>query len=273
MSNTSLDYCCVSHIGKRPNHEDNFLLSNGRYILPAEQALLSPKECIRCADHSSAAMQIFAVSDGMGGHNAGETASLICVSKLAKTVENIQNCSHINDAVILCQRTISAINDEVCKISRANIETKDMGATLVLQIFCEDKISILNLGDSRAYFFDGMTLSQITKDNTEGQRMLDLNLLTEKEISSFPARKNVNRYIGYDRENFVLKADEYTFDKMQGIYLLCSDGLSDALSESGICEVLKRKQSIETTCKTLVECAASKQNADNITAILISTKE
>lgn len=69
--------------------------------------------------------------------------------------------------------------------------------------------AILSTDDSRAYFFSNDTLIQITMDHTEGQCMLDLGLLTRKELPGFHARKNLNRYIGYDQNGYILRADEY----------------------------------------------------------------
>ena len=145
-----------------------------------------------------------------------------------------------------------------------------MGTTLVLCIIYDNNCAILNIGDSRAYYFNNSTLVQITKDNTEGQRMIDLGILTRKELINFPARKNLSRYIGYNQKNFVLQADEYTLVLDKGIILLCSDGVSDFLLEGQITNILQSKQDFLTIGKQLIEQAVVSKNADNATAILIS---
>jgi len=262
---------CLSHIGGRTNHEDNFLF-NGRFITPSEQKEMTRKRSIHYAESTSANVRFFAVSDGMGGHNAGETASLICVNKLAELEKTVQNCCSVRDVVSLCQNTIGEINAEVCALSRSDRDKRDMGATLVLLIICSNEYAVLNLGDSRAYFFDGEALTQITKDNTEGQRMLDLNLLSKEELRTFPDRKNVTRYIGYGEQGFILKADEYYLSGSDGLFLLCSDGLTDALSDAEISDILCKENNLETAIQILVERAAITPNADNITVVLISTK-
>ncbi|MGN0422614.1 MAG: PP2C family protein-serine/threonine phosphatase, partial [Lachnospiraceae bacterium] len=128
---------------------------------------------------------------------------------------------------------------------------------------------VLNIGDSRAYHFNNEALIQITKDHTEGQRMLDLGLLTRKELSGFPARKNLNRYIGYGQSGYVLRADEYYPVLEDGIILLCSDGISDFLSDTRISEILCSENNLEIAGKQLINEAVSSHNADNATAILI----
>ena len=198
---------CYSHIGKRLNHEDNFLIS-GKYITPSVQRHMADGELLVVKGDASSKIQLFAISDGMGGHQAGEVASYICVKYLAEVEKKIQNCVSLKDAVKILQLTIAQINDHVCQESVDNKALRDMGATLVVFLVFGTEYAVLNIGDSRAYYFDG-ELTQLTIDNTEGQRMVDLGILTKKEVLNFSARKNLNRYIGFSQRDFVLKADEY----------------------------------------------------------------
>ena len=99
--------------------------------------------------------------------------------------------------------------------------------------------------------------------------MLYLGLLTRKELSGFPARKNLNRYIGYGQSGYVLRADEYYPVLEDGIILLCSDGISDFLSDTRISEILCSENNLEIAGKQLINEAVSSHNADNATAILI----
>jgi protein phosphatase len=114
-----------------------------------------------------------------------------------------------------------------------------MGATLVVFAVCGTNCAVLNIGDSRAYICSGGILTQITKDNTEGQRMLDLGILSRKELLDFPARKNLNRYLGYGSNGFILQADVY-YPQIgaDDTIMLCSDGVTDSLTDSNIREIL-----------------------------------
>lgn len=259
---------CFSHIGKRPNHEDNFFL-DGLYLPSDVQNQMGERHCYFISNTVSSRVQLFAVSDGMGGHNAGEVASRICVEKLAAAYKELQKSNSIKEAVAYLQTTIAKINDTVCNMSRKRPELNGMGATLVLLLAYKDEYALLNVGDSRAYHFSDTTITQITKDHTEGQRMLDLGLLTRKELSGFPARKNLNRYIGYDQNGYVLQADEYYPVLENGVVLLCSDGISDFLSNAQISEILSTASNLEIAGMQLVNEAVSVPNADNATAILI----
>lgn len=268
MSANNPTAVCISHIGKRINHEDNFFI-NGIYLTSDLQKQMSDIHQRLISESSAPRVYIYAISDGMGGHNAGEVASRICVEKLAILEKEIQHCFSVRDAVSIIQTGISEINSTICQESRHSDELKGMGATLVMLVGCGTEYAILNIGDSRAYYFNGKTLVQITKDHTEGQRLLDLGLLTRKELLAFPARKNLSRYVGYSQAGFVLQADEYYPDFGNGVLLLCSDGISDGLSDSQIENILCTEKNLEHASKRLVDEAVAAPNADNATAILI----
>ena len=280
---------CISHIGGRPNHEDNFLFG-GEYITPDEQKEMGEKQLVCRTEDTAANVRFFAVCDGMGGHSAGEIASHICVARLAELeaatklpkgfIQNmfmrlcaVPNRGNIKEVVALCQKTISDINDEICAKGREIPAFRGMGATLVLLVMRGSECAVLNIGDSRAYFFDGANLAQITKDHTVGQRMLDLNILTHEELMNFPDSKNLNRYIGFDEPGFRLEADEYFIDAGNGFIMLCSDGVSDSLTDAEIEEYLRTESNVEAAARNIIEQAVAKQDSDNATVIIVSTGE
>lgn len=242
---------------------------NGLYLTSDMQKQMVNNHCYFCRYSIESKVCLFAVSDGMGGHNAGEIASQICVEKLAEAKKELQRYTSIKNAVAYLQTVIIEINNTVCNLSSKYEELKGMGATLVLLLIYGTEYAILNIGDSRAYYFNNHALIQLTKDHTEGQRMLDLGLLTRKELSSFPARKNLNRYIGRDQQGYILQADEYYPILQNGVVLLCSDGVSDFISGTKISETLCSENDLEIAGKRLIREAVESQNADNATAIMI----
>ena len=268
MNNETYSAICFSHIGNRTTHEDNLLI-NGKYLSSDMQKQMSDNHCCFLSDSETSNVRLYAVSDGMGGHNAGEIASHICVEKLSAALMELQPCSSIMDIVAYLQAVIAEINKMVCDLSRKYDDLKGMGATLVLLVLCENECAILNIGDSRAYHFADDKLIQITKDNTEGQRMLDLGLLTRKELIGFPARKNLNRYIGFSQNGYILQADEYYPILDDGILILCSDGVSDFVSESRIAEILNSQKKLDVAGKQIIDEAVATQNSDNATIILV----
>lgn len=268
MNNKRSAPVCYSHIGQRTNHEDNFLI-NEFYLTHDLQKRMLDRKCYFVSDPVLSRVNLFAISDGMGGHQAGEVASRLCIEKLALAQKNLQSCHSIEEAVAYLQKMIMEINDNVCNLSCKQDELDGMGATLVVAVNYGMEYAILNLGDSRAYHFSNGKLIQITKDHTEGQRMLDLGLLTRKELSGFPARKNLNRYVGYSQSGYVLQADEYYPNLESGVLLLCSDGISDFISDARISEILRVEHDLRVAGKLLIEEAVSLNNADNATIILI----
>lgn len=259
---------CCAHIGKRQKYEDDFLF-NGIYLTSDMQNQISDNFDYFISNGNIPDVGLFAISDGMGGHNAGEVASRICVEKLMKIEKNIKQYNSVEDAVSFLQTVICEINDLICELSHKYSELKGMGTTLILLLIFREEYAVLNIGDSRAYHFDNGTLTQISKDHTEGQRMLDLGLLTRKELLDFPARKYLNRYIGFDQKGYVLQADEYYPVYNRGIILLCSDGISDFISESRIAEILCMESDIEIAGKQIIGEVVKAHNADNATLIIV----
>lgn len=110
----------------------------------------------------------------MGGHNAGEVASRICVEKLALAQKELQRHDSIKSAVAYLQTVIAEINNTVCNLSHTQDEFKGMGATLVLFVICGADYAILNIGDSRAYHLTMMHSFKSQKIIPKGSECLTL---------------------------------------------------------------------------------------------------
>ena len=258
---------CLTQIGQRTNHEDNFLFQ-GHYLTPALQTRMADRRPRLLQGIPTGRIQLFAISDGMGGHNAGEVASRLCMDQLAKSEKELEQCVSIHEVVARLQFEIAELNHTICTLSHHLPDCKGMGTTLVLLAICGSECAVLNIGDSRAYHFQGHTLRQITRDHTEGQRMLDLGLLSRKELVDFPARKNLNRYIGYDAPGYVLQAEVFYPTLQEGVLVLCSDGISDVLSEITMTEILAQTEDLVQAGKQCMEYASA-HGSDNATILLI----
>lgn len=260
---------CFSHIGGRANHEDNFLLGSGSLGAEQQRAMVQIRGLgFRFA--SSDRVQLFAVSDGMGGHNAGEVASRLVVTSLGQLNKELQATASLEEAVQILQQGIARINNEVKNAGLRSPECQGMGATLVVFLIHGTEMAVLNVGDSRAYLFDGKAVQQLTKDNTEGQRLLDLGLLTEAEVLKFPARKHLSRCMGHGQPGYVLSADVYRPQLKKGLILLCSDGISDAVTQAELTHIFTTETNLENAGKLILEKAVAHPKADNATLIIIS---
>lgn len=269
MINIKTQSICLTHIGERLNHEDNFLFASA-ILNEEQQKSLAQTKVFGLKTSSSDKVQLYAISDGMGGHNAGEVASRMVVNSLEQFNSEIKNTASIDDAVRVLQNAIARINDDVKNAGLRSSNCKGMGATLVVFLIHGTDFAVLNVGDSRAYMFDGETTVQITKDNTEGQRLLDLGLLNKEEVLKFPARKHLSRCMGYGQKGFVLTADVYKPHLNKGVIMLCSDGISDNLTDEEISQVLKNEKDLGKAGQMILEKSVAYPKADNATLILIS---
>ena len=261
-----------SHIGNsRKNHEDNYILSKGRFLSIRERKNLEKKRKVffRCLKWRKKDFLI-AVSDGMGGHLSGEVASLLTVKYLSDNIRKFLNNADNKETL---NADFAKLNKHITDFSKKHTECKNMGATLCGIICKNQKMIGFNIGDSRLYCFKDGKLNQISVDHTEGQRLLNLNLLSEEEVRCFPRRKHLYKYIG---ANVELTADIFDVEYDENaVFILCSDGLTDVLSDIEIESILNINNDFKTQGQALIDAAIKRNEGygDNITVVLIEFKE
>jgi protein phosphatase len=166
----------------------------------------------------------------------------------------------------LLMTSISAANINVYDVAKSNDELDGMGTTAVVAIIVKDVAHIINVGDSRAYILNDTGITQITKDHSLIQQMIDCGKLTEKEAKTHPHRNIITKAVGTHE---TIDADYFEWDMCEGdILLLCTDGLTNSLSDEEIYSVVKENQSSEFVDK-LVECANENGGSDNITVVAV----
>lgn len=258
-----------SHIGNsRNNHEDNYLLG-GEYLSFEQVNAMSVQRKLVTVSVVLPNDCCVAVSDGMGGYEGGEIASLMTVKYLSTNYDEVIEGTKKDKKNIVS--FITKLNNYVCSEAKKLAETASMGATLCGIVSLGDSIYCFNVGDSRLYKYSDRTLTQITVDNTEGQRLLDLGLLSADEVKDFPKKKAIYKYIGKATE---LIPDVYEIKKLSkgDLLLLCSDGLSDVLTREEIQDVLSKQNIVtEDKGKFLTEMAVERNMGagDNITLIIM----
>lgn len=260
----------ISHIGNsRDNQEDNYLVHREGY-LPSDVRDSMPKNRTPYCFQGKIEKGHFlvAVSDGMGGHACGEVASLITVDCLSNCYDEIINSIKLGEKALATQ--ISHINCAVSLKSKKENSCRGMGATLCGVVANEYELVGFNVGDSRLYQFRNDELKQLSTDHTEGQRLLKMQLLTKEEVKNFPRRKMLHKYIGYD-EDIVPDIFRITSAEQGTILMLCTDGLSDVMSDKEMKQVLNGKTNLGDKAMSLVNEAVSRNlgRGDNTTVILI----
>lgn len=264
--NKRIKVVAISDIGNsRSNNEDNLFLScdmQEKFII---------NECTESKLVVSSYLPdnfCCAVSDGMGGHEFGEIASLKVVEYLSiyydELIKGLYNKELIKDY-------ITKLNDQFCNFATRNKNYRNMGATLCGVVADGKNAFCFSVGDSRAYTFCSGKLKQITIDHTEGQRLFDLQLLTAEELKTFPNRKAIYKYIG---QKTTLVPDVFEIENYSSCsyILLCTDGLTDVLSDNEIQSILGSTDIDVNRKSQLLIDLALKRNlnvGDNITLILI----
>jgi len=213
---------------------------------------------------------LFIVSDGMGGAQAGELASKVVVEVLPgiiyKRIEKLKTPSPKSVGLSL-RNAIMALSGRLRERSADQIGLKGMGATVVLVLLRDGKAYIVNMGDSRAYLYREHRLKQLTEDHSIVGILLRHGDITPEEAKKHPARGRLSRYVGMEGEVYpdVRTLAVKTGDRL----LLCSDGLNNMLSDDEIALVLAEGSDPQSACEALVKAANSAGGADNITVIVV----
>jgi protein phosphatase len=227
-----MKYYGLSVKGRRENNEDSYLIERIRDFY------------------------VFAVADGLGGHEAGEIASKLAIIELKETLKRQEG-----DLKDLLVRAFKKANDEVFfqnKIRRTN-----MGTTSTACVVKGFRGIIANVGDSRAYVInDGVWH---TKDHSYVQELLDAKAITKEEAFEHPYRNIVTRVIGLDED---VEVDLYEVDLRGKVLLLSTDGLHDYVRDERIREIVLKFEPREA-CERLVEEALNSGSGDNITVIVV----
>lgn len=214
------------------------------------------------------------LADGMGGYNAGEVASgmataFICseLGRWLMTANDQTTDLDVRRAMDLC---VDNANRAIFNAANANPQYHGMGTTLVVGAFRAQRLLLGHIGDSRCYRWRAGRLTQLTRDHSLLQEQIDAGLITPEQ-AAFSGHKNlVTRAVGV--EDIVLLETHLHAVEPEDLYLMCSDGLSDMLSDSEIAAVLEAQGSISDAGHALVAAANEAGGRDNIAVILIAAQ-
>jgi serine/threonine protein phosphatase PrpC len=234
-----VESCGQSHVGLMRD------LNEDRYLVKSESGL-------------------FVVADGMGGHDAGEVASTSIVEHL----KSIGIPSSAPDLKARFEDRVVTANREIRAIASRNGST--IGSTVAALLAFERQYACIWVGDSRIYMLRNGKLSQLSRDHTEMQELLDRGLLTPEEAVAWPRRNVVTRAIG--------AVDDPAFDIAHGQiqpddkFLICSDGLTAHVTDDEIGSMLA-ETSVQEGCGDLIQLALERGGTDNVTVIIVQFRE
>ena len=248
--------CVESDIGlKREQNEDSFLI----------------------VDHSAINFNIqsyglmFALADGMGGHAGGEVASKMACQGLIdyysqKKVDNQATSDFYRDRSRLLRKIIHDIHERICEYGKKNSKYKDMGTTLSVLVLINNKALIAHIGDSRIYRMRRRCLEQLTEDHTLAEIFMQMGYLTPNDASTHPLRHVMTQVLGQQVEpifNRIMKI------RKGDIFVVCSDGLYDMVTDKEIRDILLNHPSLNDKCSRLVARALKRGGKDNITVMVV----
>ena len=236
---------------------------------------LSDKGCVRKMNQDSFEMHkldkntmLCAVCDGMGGAKSGNIASSLAVDVFVQEVVRSWSPNMDWDKVdLMLKSAVKLTNFTVYDQAKQFEEFEGMGTTLVAALVRGKKVSIVNVGDSRAYGINRTGIHQISKDHSLVQMMVDRGDLTPEVAKSYPGKNFITRAIG--TEPMVL-CDIFHWNVTKGDYLLlCSDGLSNLMDDQEILFEVAHGVNKHQCCKRLLDIAKSRGAPDNVTSILV----
>lgn len=265
-----IDAAVYSHIGHRANNEDSFYF-NGVYLSRESMDRGGRMKRVNTGD-----VQIYAVCDGMGGGDYGEEASFLTARALKRYQ---QRCPNPDDPAAL-NRLVDEASREIDAASAAHgLHSGDSGSTLAMLLLKDWYCRPVNIGDSRIYRLREGEMTRLTRDDSLVQDLVDLGQIAPEDAFDHPRKNVITRHVGMPPEGGeVWPTVGGRIDLREGDrFILCSDGLSDAMRDQKICALAQANAAPEDAAEQLVRTAlADMENlgvaSDNITVIVLDVR-
>lgn len=271
-----IDFGAKTHPGNiRSNNEDSYIIYRaGRYWEKLETSLQAGD----LPDRSDEIGYGMAVADGVGGAAAGEVASAMAIRVLMSLILNAARWAlkldnpETRDAEVQKVKQSSEVyfqkvDQALMEHSEAYPRLKGMGTTLTGAYSFGDDLFILHIGDTRAYRFRRGALKRLTHDQTMAQALADVGAISAEEASTHRLRHVLTSCLGGEKGQIQMEIRHVRLMDGDRI-LLCSDGLTDMVSEPEIAEAMKATEASSETCAALLNLALQKGGKDNVTLVL-----
>jgi serine/threonine protein phosphatase PrpC len=217
---------------------------------------------------------LYIVADGMGGHAAGEKASLSAVTTGIEVFSaydfETQKLSG-SDVTLTIEDVIKVAlkeaNNRIIQSSISSIHLQGMGTTEVIAVYNKGRVYFGNVGDSRGYLITPEKIVQLTRDHSVVQDLKEQGLITEEEAKVHPYRNVITRCLGMQAE---VEVDTFSLDLSVGDkIIMCTDGLTNLVTNEEIKDMVSSSDDLEAICKKLVDTANERGGHDNITVVLL----
>lgn len=217
---------------------------------------------------------VFAVSDGMGGGNAGDMASALILERMTAVIPETFKAAASGfypDSIEHLQQAIKEIHEHINKAAEDCDDKRGMAATLALAWFTPDNMYLANVGDSRVYRSRGGNCEQLSKDHTAVWAQLKRGEILEIQYRTHPRRSALYEVVGGGHNTVCphFAAVDYQPDDR---FLICSDGLIDGVWERHIASALANGDCPEKTCEILLKRAMDNSGIDDTTLVVVHIK-
>jgi protein phosphatase len=260
---------------KRTSNEDQFLIAVLSRALRVMQTSMEQPEVQLGAPEG----YLFVVADGVGGHAAGETASEMAVNSIEKfVVDTLKWCSHLRataqgDPILLeFQKALSQANDKVIYEADKHPAWQGMATTITLGYFFHRELFVAHVGDSRCYLLRNGLLYRLTRDHTLVAEMVRRGVLKPEEAVNHAYRHVVTNVVGGDDPGVQVEMHKMTLESGDCL-MLCSDGLTEMVSDEDILNILNNSPHTPDACDRLVKRANEKGGKDNVTVAVVRFEE
>ncbi|WP_085992435.1 Stp1/IreP family PP2C-type Ser/Thr phosphatase [Oceanobacillus senegalensis] len=208
------------------------------------------------------------IADGMGGHQAGDVASQMATSFIQEKWESSETFKKPDEVEKWLFRTIYKINESIYQHAQKYTECEGMGTTLVIVVHVDDFLTVAHIGDSRCYLLNETGFNQVTEDHSLVNALVQSGQITKDDAKHHPRKNVVLRALGSeskvdpDIKTITIEEDD--------TLLLCSDGLTDKISDNELFEIIHSQNQLQQIGQQLIELANSRGGEDNISLILLS---
>jgi len=227
---------------------------------------LSDVGCVREVNEDSVIDRserfLWAVADGMGGHQVGDQAS----QKIVELLEQVPQYEALNDYVDAVEDALLRSNQQLIEYAEVMFENQTMGSTAVCLVIKNHVGVCLWVGDSRLYRYRNNQLQQLTRDHSQVEEMVQMGLISREEAEHHPHKNVITRAVGVEKSLFV---DVNVFSTQVGdTFLLCSDGLYNSVSKDNVEEMLAHRDA-EACVLALMKTSLENGADDNVSLIVV----
>jgi protein phosphatase len=261
-----IDAFGVTHPGKvRKDNQDHYVLCSLRRQVVVRGSSITEADAVLGSESERLASMVM-VADGVGGAAKGETASRVALTGIARYVTRSLRCYYRSDEEEDFSEALRhgalECHEDLRRLAEESLDQRGMATTLTLYLGVWPRAYLLQVGDSRCYLLRDGELTQITRDQTMAQEMVDLGIMKPDQVAGTRLEHTLTSSIGGSHSQPTVTR----FDMNWGhVLLLCSDGLTRHVSDDRIRDVLRSMTSAQQACETLLQDALDGGGTDNIT--------